>query len=91
MPSVTLAVTDQDHPVPGFAVEAVRDLFFMHDPEVKDWVTRHRLKGAFVIVADPEWVNRGQTASLTIPVDQQDAEAVAAILANLKGRDHEAE
>ena len=81
MTSITIAVSDDEHRVPGFAVEAVPDLMCMHDPTVRQWIAEHRpAEGrGFVLVADPEWVNRGDgTLSLTFPVDDRDAEAVAA-------------
>jgi hypothetical protein len=85
MTSITIAVSDADHRVPGFAVEAVPDLMCMHDPAVRQWIAEHRpAEGGFVLVADPEWVNRGDgTESLTVPVDDRDAVAVAAIWAKI--------
>jgi hypothetical protein len=85
MTSITIAVTDREHPVPGFAVEAIRDLCCMHDPAVQEWVTAHRMAAAFVVVADPEWVIPDDgTESLAVLVSEQDAAAVAAIWAKLK-------
>jgi hypothetical protein len=80
MASITIAVSDNEHRVPGFAVEAVPDLMCMHDPAVRRWIAEHRLpEPGCVLVADPEWVNRGDgTESLTFPVDERDAEVVAA-------------
>ena len=85
MTSITLAVPDREHPVPGFAVEAIQDLGCMRDPEVQEWVTAHRMAGDLVVVTDFGWVNPDEgIESLTFPVSEQDAEAVAAIWAKLK-------
>ena len=80
MTSITIAVSDEDHHVPGLAVEAFASLFCMHDRAVREWITGHRgLWPSAVVVADPSWVNPGDgTESLTFPVVERDAEAVAA-------------
>jgi hypothetical protein len=88
MTSITIAVSDNEHRVPGFAVEAIADLFCMHDPAVRHWIDEHRPPAGsdgFVLVADPEWVNPGDgTESLTFPVAERDAEAIGAIWARIK-------
>lgn len=84
MTSITIAVSDDEHRVPGFAVEAAAGLACMHDPTVRRWIAEHRPADGFVLVANPEWVNRGDgTESLTVPVDDRDAVAVAAIWAKI--------
>jgi hypothetical protein len=87
MASVTLAVSDNDHRVPGFAVEAAADLFCMHDPAVRQWIAERQSStgpDGFVLVARPEWVNPGDgTESLTFPVGERDAEAISAIWAKI--------
>jgi hypothetical protein len=88
MSSITLAVSDSGHPVPGFAVERVADLFCTHDPAVRAWIAEQREAAGddgCVLVADPDWVNPGDgTQSLSFPVGEQDAEVVDAIRAHLK-------
>lgn len=81
MPSITLAVSDAEHPVPGFAPEALAGMFCMHDPAVRRWIEDHRPpEPGVVVIADPAWVNQGDgTDSLTFPVCDRDAEAVAAM------------
>src|SRR5260370_37535126 len=83
MTSITIAVSDDDHRVPGFAVEAAADLACMHDPAVRRWIAEHRgAEPGSVLVAHPEWVNPGDgTESLTFPVDDRDAETIGAIWA----------
>lgn len=83
--SITLAVSDANHCVPGFAVEAIADLFCMHDPTVRQWIAEHRPpEPAVVLVADPEWVNRGDgTESLTFSIGERDAEAIGTIWAKI--------
>jgi hypothetical protein len=85
MTSITIAVSDDEHRVAGFAFEAVADLACMHDPTVRPWIAEHRPgEHGFVLVADPEWVNPGDgTESLTFPIDDRDAETIAAIWAKI--------
>ena len=86
MNSITIAVSDSEHHVPGFAVEAVADTAFMHDPTVRRWIAENRpAEPGFVVVADPEWANPGDgTESLTFPAHDRDAEVVAAKWAQIK-------
>jgi hypothetical protein len=90
MTSVTIAVSDHDHPVPGFAVEMVADTFFMHEAAVRMWIAEERQASsgdpsAAILVADPGWVNPGDgTHSLTFWVEERDAEVVACHWARLK-------
>lgn len=93
MTSITIAVSDGEHHVPGFAVEAAANLACMHDPTVRRWIAEHRPPGpGFVLVADPEWVNPGGgTMSLTFPVDNRDAAAAAAIREKIRATPRPAE
>ena len=88
MSSITIAVSDDAHRVPGFAVERAADLFCMHDPAVRQWIAQQQETAGsegYVLVADPEWVNPGDgTESLTFPVGERDADAIAAIWAKLR-------
>ena len=79
MASITIAVTDKDHQVPGIACSLAADLFIMHAPPVREWIANEERDGSRCVIADDEWVNRGDHVSLTIPAEARDLEALADI------------
>ena len=51
----------------------------MHAPVVRQWIAEQRDAGGIVLVADESWVNPGGgVQSLTIPIEDLDAAALAA-------------
>ena len=82
---ITLAVSTPENRVPGFAVEAAAHLFCMHDPAVRQWISVHRPAGydSFILVTPDDWRNPGGVESLTFPIEDHDADELAAIWAGL--------
>ena len=80
MNSITLAVNDAEHVVPGIDVAAAGHLFWAHDTTVRAWIAKHQARGAVVVIAKPEWIDPGDGAeSLTFPVGERDAKIMAGI------------
>lgn len=72
--------------IPGWAVSLFKDLACMHDPTVRNWIRLYRAPGRTVIVAEDSWRDNGRSAceTLTFPISERDAEALARILAELE-------
>jgi hypothetical protein len=87
MTSITLAVSDSEHPVPGISPTLADRLFCMHAQPVQAWIAEHQTPGAVVLIARPDWLNRGGFESLTIPMGVREAEAMAAIWERVNNRE----
>ena len=83
MPSITLAMSDDDHPVPGVDCALAAGLFVMHATAVRDWIYQQRAANGnrgLIVMADDEWVNPGGGyQSLTVPVSELDLDALDVI------------
>lgn len=96
MHSITFALADDEHPVPGIDALLAAVLFVMHAPAVRDWIRQQRAAArnrGLVVIADDEWVNPGGYESLTVPATQPDLWALAEIRAKATassetGEDH---
>lgn len=82
MPSITLALSDDEHPVPGIDCALAPGLFIMHVRVVQQWIAE--LRAAYgncglVVIADDEWTNPGGYESLTIAASRPDINALQAI------------
>lgn len=79
MNSITFAMRDEDHPVPGFDCSLAAVLFVMHAPAVRDWLREQRIAAGdrgLLVIADDEWVNPGGYQSLTVPASEADMAAL---------------
>src|SRR5712691_5075755 len=85
MSSITFAMSDEDHPVPGIDCALGAVLFVMHVPAVRAWILEQRTAAGgqgLIVIADDDWANPGGGyQSLTVPASDADLSALAAIRA----------
>jgi hypothetical protein len=82
MASITLAMSDDEHPVPGIDCALAAGLFVMHAPAVRNWIAEQRAAAGnhgLIVMADDEWVNPGGYQSLTVAASQLDVDALDSI------------
>jgi hypothetical protein len=76
MNSITLALRDEHHPVPGIAASLAADLLAMRAAPVHAWIRSRATYGGVIVIADDEWANPCGFETLEIPADQIDVNAL---------------